>query len=70
MEDIYIKNTYKWEVDIVLILHYTETNKQTNCPPELIGHKMKAAVGGVHTRLYIVVVVVYKILSLNFKLNK
>lgn len=65
-----MKNTYKWEVDIVLILHYTHKQAYKLPTPELIGHKMKAAVGGVHTRLYIVVVIAYKILSLNFKINK
>lgn len=64
-----MKNTYKWEVDIVLILHYTDEQTYKLPTPELIGHKMKAAVGGVHTRLYIVVVA-YKILSLNFKINQ
>lgn len=65
-----MKTTYKWEVDIVLILHYTDKQTYKLSTPELIGHKMKAAVGGVLTRLYIVVVVAYKILSLNFKINK
>lgn len=65
-----MKNTYKWEVDIVLILHYTDKQTYKLSTPELIGHKMKASGAGVRTRLYIVVVVAYKILSLNFKINK